>query len=138
MRLGSEIDGDPSVDMQVAAVMVYDRALSSLERAQVENYLDIKFGLALANDAFPVAVNDSVVINNGDSAVVAVLANDVDDIDLDSSSVTIVQPPSNGTAIVNPVTGAITYTTNGAVSGCLLYTSPSPRDGLLSRMPSSA
>ena len=25
-----------------------------------------------------------------------------------------------------------------AVNGCLLYTSPSPRDGLLSRMPSSA
>ena len=25
-----------------------------------------------------------------------------------------------------------------AVKGCLLYTSPSPRDGLLSRMPSSA
>ena len=25
-----------------------------------------------------------------------------------------------------------------AYSGCLLYTSPSPRDGLLSRMPSSA
>ena len=24
------------------------------------------------------------------------------------------------------------------VGGCLLYTSPSPRDGLLSRMPSSA
>ena len=26
----------------------------------------------------------------------------------------------------------------GKVNGCLLYTSPSPRDGLLSRMPSSA
>ena len=26
----------------------------------------------------------------------------------------------------------------GTVKGCLLYTSPSPRDGLLSRMPSSA
>ena len=26
----------------------------------------------------------------------------------------------------------------GEVAGCLLYTSPSPRDGLLSRMPSSA
>ena len=26
----------------------------------------------------------------------------------------------------------------GDVIGCLLYTSPSPRDGLLSRMPSSA
>ena len=28
--------------------------------------------------------------------------------------------------------------TNGLYSDCLLYTSPSPRDGLLSRMPSSA
>ena len=27
---------------------------------------------------------------------------------------------------------------NGMLTGCLLYTSPSPRDGLLSRMPSSA
>ena len=27
---------------------------------------------------------------------------------------------------------------NGDYAGCLLYTSPSPRDGLLSRMPSSA
>ena len=27
---------------------------------------------------------------------------------------------------------------SGTVGGCLLYTSPSPRDGLLSRMPSSA
>ena len=26
----------------------------------------------------------------------------------------------------------------GVYNGCLLYTSPSPRDGLLSRMPSSA
>ena len=26
----------------------------------------------------------------------------------------------------------------GGIQGCLLYTSPSPRDGLLSRMPSSA
>ena len=38
---------------------------------------------------------------------------------------------------------AIKYGTNlvGGVTpkkGCLLYTSPSPRDGLLSRMPSSA
>ena len=28
--------------------------------------------------------------------------------------------------------------TNDGQKGCLLYTSPSPRDGLLSRMPSSA
>ena len=29
-------------------------------------------------------------------------------------------------------------TNNGSCKTCLLYTSPSPRDGLLSRMPSSA
>ena len=29
-------------------------------------------------------------------------------------------------------------TAKGSVPSCLLYTSPSPRDGLLSRMPSSA
>ena len=28
--------------------------------------------------------------------------------------------------------------TKAGIKGCLLYTSPSPRDGLLSRMPSSA
>ena len=33
--------------------------------------------------------------------------------------------------------GQITFSNNDT-SGCLLYTSPSPRDGLLSRMPSSA
>ena len=33
---------------------------------------------------------------------------------------------------------ATVYPTTITVSGCLLYTSPSPRDGLLSRMPSSA
>ena len=39
---------------------------------------------------------------------------------------------SNLAKVLYPQTG----TTKGEV--CLLYTSPSPRDGLLSRMPSSA
>ena len=30
------------------------------------------------------------------------------------------------------------HTGSAPTSGCLLYTSPSPRDGLISRMPSSA
>ena len=38
----------------------------------------------------------------------------------------------------NGVITAPTYTINAVSSTCLLYTSPSPRDGLLSRMPSSA
>ena len=40
-------------------------------------------------------------------------------------------------ALVKKITGGDTVT-GSFLYGCLLYTSPSPRDGLLSRMPSSA
>ena len=40
------------------------------------------------------------------------------------------------TAIIS--TSALIFTLVAPFWGCLLYTSPSPRDGLLSRMPSSA
>ena len=46
-------------------------------------------------------------------------------------------PPANRFVTklsANPDTLVLTY----GVTYCLLYTSPSPRDGLLSRMPSSA
>ena len=36
------------------------------------------------------------------------------------------------------IAGKIIFGTRYGISACLLYTSPSPRDGLLSRMPSSA
>jgi hypothetical protein len=42
--VGAEIDGTPHVSMQVAAVLVYDRALSEGERQQVEAYLQNKYG----------------------------------------------------------------------------------------------
>ena len=54
--------------------------------------------------------------------------------------------PTNNNQLTNGAgyttnTGTLTQVTSGGattVSACLLYTSPSPRDGLLSRMPSSA
>ena len=42
--------------------------------------------------------------------------------------------PNRGNAEVATLNGKVV----GAANVCLLYTSPSPRDGLLSRMPSSA
>ena len=44
---------------------------------------------------------------------------------------------SKGHAL-RPVSYGDQEVTNGTYDTCLLYTSPSPRDGLLSRMPSSA
>ena len=54
--------------------------------------------------------------------------------------------PKNIKAVTNKIQkqlGGITATVNlkvakGTSRSCLLYTSPSPRDGLLSRMPSTA
>ena len=46
-----------------------------------------------------------------------------------------------GAAATAAIVGAETVAaaaTGAGIAGCLLYTSPSPRDGLLSRMPSSA
>ena len=66
------------------------------------------------------------------------------------SSPTLPPPPPSLFAFYHPAFwGAVPYLIGRAVlgveqiqedplSGCLLYTSPSPRDGLLSRMPSSA
>ena len=51
-----------------------------------------------------------------------------------------VRPPVAGSIFVDQ-TGLlhrVRYRCLGWVISCLLYTSPSPRDGLLSRMPSSA
>ena len=43
LAIGEEIDGSPDLAMDVAAVLVYDRALSDAERAQVEDYLQGKY-----------------------------------------------------------------------------------------------
>ena len=66
------------------------------------------------------------------------------------ASIAEIQSFSDGIAIVigspsvNPVPegkdlyNSVYFIADGEVLHCLLYTSPSPRDGLLSRMPSSA
>ena len=49
-----------------------------------------------------------------------------------------VVPLANKAVLKRGATGAPLAMTACQLLGCLLYTSPSPRDGLLSRMPSSA
>ena len=41
--VGAEIDGTPFMDMDVAAVLIYDRALTDVERGDVETYLNTKY-----------------------------------------------------------------------------------------------
>ena len=51
----------------------------------------------------------------------------------DGNRFTTYSPETNNDALIGTL-----LENNVEIKGCLLYTSPSPRDGLLSRMPSSA
>jgi gliding motility-associated-like protein len=66
----------------------------------------------------PVANPDSTGTNQGVPVTLNPLINDTDpDGNLNPGSVAIVGGPSNGTAIVNPITGVITYTPNASYFG---------------------
>ncbi|MCZ7626669.1 MAG: cadherin-like domain-containing protein [Candidatus Methylomirabilis sp.] len=62
-------------------------------------------------DTAPVAANDSATTNMNTAAVINVLANDADaQGNIVPSSVAVGTGPAHGTAVVNPTTGAVTYT----------------------------
>jgi uncharacterized repeat protein (TIGR01451 family) len=64
------------------------------------------------SDQAPSANNDAVTINEDEPIVIHVLSNDTDPQDnIDPSTLTIVTPPGNGTALVN-ADGTVTYTPN--------------------------
>ena len=97
--------------MQVAALIVYDRALSAAEQAQVLSYLEGKYGAGGggSGNGSPVAMDDTGTVISESSVQLFVLDNDTDaDGVLNESSVTVVTAPSNGDAVVNS-DGSITY-----------------------------
>ena len=111
--LGAEIDGTPFVGMEVAAALIYDRALTGAERGEIQNYLQSKYFGTTGNQP-PVATGDTDTVLVGQSAVTNVLGNDSDvDGTLNPSSVVVVSQPINGSTQVNTATGEITYIHNG-------------------------
>jgi len=113
--LGAEIDGDPSVPMEVGAVLVYDRALSPEEQTRVQNYLQVKYDVSRTNDLPPFAAEDRLTLESGTSSTIDVLANDFDfaNGELDEQSITIVDQPQNGIVTIDSITGALTYSHSG-------------------------
>lgn len=117
--IGAEIDGSPSVDMDVAAVLVYDRALSEAERQQIESYLRDKY-VGQPSSA-PIAVDDVASVPQGGMVTIGVLDNDVsggvgDGVGLEATSVVIVSPPSHGSVSVDPLTGYLDYSHNDSIT----------------------
>ena len=108
--------------------------------------------------------NGIITLENGSTLDTSILRMPGECVDLTYEDVTVLSDPSNtgpyyvtGTMVgetesslnyypifldqyaADRYDGAIANTATAiGIHGCLLYTSPSPRDGLLSRMPSSA
>ena len=68
------------------------------------------------------------ILNNREGKKVAVIVNDMSDVNIDAALV------EKGGADLSRTEEKLVEMSNG----CLLYTSPSPRDTMSSRMPSSA
>ncbi|MEM8946763.1 MAG: Ig-like domain-containing protein [Planctomycetota bacterium] len=112
--LGEELGGLGQSQMEFAAVLIYDRALTEIERLQVEDYLFTKY---FVGNLPPVAADDSGLVATGAAAVIDILANDTDaDGVLNPATVTIVDQPTSGTLTIDGVTGAVTYQHDGGVS----------------------
>ena len=84
-------------------------------------------------------LNTKIQSNNITNIIVyPQLTTSINPISVNITIGTTQQFTSTTTGGLSPYTYQWYYTNDTAITGCLLYTSPSPRDGLLSRMPSSA
>lgn len=118
--LGQSLDGAGYSELQVGAVLVYDRALSNSERQQVENYLANKYTDGQVSNQPPTANDDSYsmlvggVINTSLNSLPSVLGNDTDP-NLDTLNAILVSGPSHGILSLNP-DGSFVYTHDGLTS----------------------
>jgi glucose/arabinose dehydrogenase len=124
LRLGSSLDEADHVDMDVAELLVYNRALSETERQTVEDYLQIKYVAGACDNLAPHATPDGAAVAPAAAIVIDVLANDADvDGLLVPATVTIVDPPAHAAGLsVSPTTGAVTYTHDGSFTSSDSFT----------------
>jgi glucose/arabinose dehydrogenase len=117
--IGSEIDSNPYVDMDVAAVLVYDRALSQVERQQVETYLHQKYFDSTPINQSPEAVADLLSTEENTEYLFSV--NDLlsnDHLGDTPTTVTTIDGLSiNGGTIDPSGTGSYVYTPAESFSG---------------------
>ncbi|EDX87629.1 PKD domain protein [Synechococcus sp. PCC 7335] len=98
--IGSELDGTPFVDMNIAEVLIYDRALSDTERQQVEGYLQDKYFGSVNGQ--PVAGDDTAVVDTGGAVNINVLSDDSFGTDgPGTNAITLSTLAANGTATLN-------------------------------------
>ena len=88
----------------------------------VSNVAVVTVNVAAAVNPSPVAGDDSAATALNTAVVINVLANDTDANGLNPASVSVVNAPAGGSTVVDPVSGAITYTPNLGFSGLDSFT----------------
>ena len=82
------------------------------------NQVGARATVTAASNLRPVAFDDEIFTRGSDPVELVVLANDSDPEGLlDASATAIVDQPDHGTAVVDPVTGVITYTPSAGFVG---------------------
>ena len=121
--VGAEFDNSPYLDIEVATVLVYDRALSDAERQEVESYLQNKYGLTgTVSNTAPVAVDDAITTDKSTAVTLDALADNGNgaDSDADGDTLSITEVDSAAVTVDTPVTltsGAlVTLNTDGSFS----------------------
>lgn len=119
LRLGAEIDDEPHIALDVAEILIYDRALDPTELQLIETYLRQKYFPLTPQP--PAAHDDFAVVTPGGGVVIDVLANDHDpdgDGHLHGDDLVVTDPdPLLGSVVVDPATGELTFTTATGVEG---------------------
>jgi hypothetical protein len=86
------------------------------DQAATSNTATVNITVTPVNDP-PVANDDFDNVAEGGSVSIAVVANDTDaDGSVDATTVTIVTDVTNGSTVVNPTTGVVTYTHDGSAT----------------------
>ncbi len=110
LSLAQNLNGNGENGMAVSAVLVYDNALNVNDRLQTEAYLRETYIGDNGVDDAPTTYSDTYELLGTSVQSLDVLDNDFDDMGFDTTSVTIVSGPSNGSVTsINPLTGAINY-----------------------------
>lgn len=118
LLIGAELDGSPFLNMDMASVLVFNRALSEAEQQQIENYLQQRyFGSTSTNNA-PNGVADTFEADvNSVNNPLDVLSNDTD-LDGDALVISEVNTPNNGgTVTINQTGDSLIYTPAADFSG---------------------
>jgi PKD repeat protein len=103
-----------------AATLYFDLLGFGPDNAEViVDSVELEIGAVTA----PVAQNDAAATDMNVAVIIDILANDSDsDGVLVASTVAIVTAPLNGSVLINPVTGAVTYTPNLGFAGMDSFT----------------